>query len=116
MFNLPTNNTDNIRTNVVDAFTEAFFCKKSYYWCDDMVFLDTRRFVADYDKREQGYFDRPTATPSRNEIDEAFAQFRSKGWHILRSDWYSSCNGRHLWAYHLVNVIPSNLNGDRVVF
>ena len=98
MFTLPTNATPQVRPEVVNHIVRAMFEKKHLDYCDDRVFTDD---IGGF----SSYWDRATNRPSiKFTIDErnaAFDEFKSKGYHILKCEWYSNVNGHRLWSYEL---------------
>lgn len=100
MFELPNNTTEQVRPAVVSRIVETMFRVGSLSYCDDCVTLDgTPRFLGRY---TPPYDDYTKATHfTYDERQSAFEEFKKKGYHIAKEEWYSPVNSNRLYSYTL---------------
>lgn len=101
MFELPVNETAQVRKDVVDRLVEAMFRKKELCYCDWYVSMDgVAGFAGKWSGPRDANDTRKFVEFSDDERMAAFEIFRQKGYHIAKETWYSpSCS--RLWCYTL---------------
>jgi len=100
MFELPNNTTEQVRPAVVNRIVEAMFRHESLSYADDCVTLDgTPRFIGRYSVPHDDYTKAVRFT--YDERQAAFEEFKRKGYHIAKEEWYSPANYNRLYSYVL---------------
>ena len=100
MFELPNNNTPQVRPEVVNRLVAAMYTKGHMNYCDTSVSMDGKPGFT-------GHWDTPDPKDTRkfktftmDERQAAFDEFKKKGYHIARETWYGA-RCQTLWCYVL---------------
>jgi len=98
MFELPNNTTPQVRPDVVNRLVAAMFEKGHLDYCDWYVSMDGKPGFAGKWSGPRGENDkRKFVEFTMDERQAAFDEFKKKGYHIAREEWYGT-NSR-LWCY-----------------
>ena len=97
MFELPNNSKPQVRPEVVNRLVAAMFTKGYMNYCDTSVSMDGKPGFT-------GHWDTPDPKDTRkfktftmDERQAAFDEFKKKGYHIAREEWYGARST--LWCY-----------------
>lgn len=109
MYDIPDNTKDVVRQDVAELFAAVLYKRGSFDYSTDGIWKDTMSFSSYHDdgytsdKHKKDSFVRFT----EDEKKKGLAILRDKGYHLLKSVWYSSVNYHRLYAYTLYEVKPS---------
>ena len=107
MYEIPENKNDVVRQDVVELFAAVLYKRKHFDYSTDGLWKDTMSFSSRWDqgngKHDPQAFVRFTADEKR----EALELLKHKGYHLLKSVWYSNVNSHRLWECSLYEVKPA---------
>lgn len=99
MFELPSNTTPQMRPDVVNRLVAAMFEIGSLNYCDEYVSMDGKpEFRGRYSSPRSADDKRTFKEFTMDERRAAFEEFRKKGYHIAREEWYGA-RCQRLWCY-----------------
>lgn len=98
MFELPSNNTPQVRAEVVNRLVAAMYEKGHLDYCDTHVSMDGKPGFTGYHDYHNPKDTRKFKEFTMDERKAAFDEFRRKGYHIAREEWYGA-RCQTLWCY-----------------
>lgn len=110
MFEIPTNSAKDLRAEVVDLVCRAFFKNRVMWWSEKFIYADGT-FRSCFDRNDG----REEFQISKAERDTAIRQFRDKGWHVFKAEWYGG-KGELLYRYELHETKRINPGSGYYIF
>lgn len=98
MFELPNNSKPQVRPEVVNRLVAAMFTKGHLNYCDTHVSMDGKPGFTGYHDYHDPKDTRKFKEFTMDERKAAFDEFRKKGYHIAKEEWYGA-RCQTLWCY-----------------